>query len=448
MNKFILRNTIIDLLVRIDEDSGYSHLLIANEINRRKIPSKDEGLLTEVVYGTIERKLTLDYFLEPFIQTKQKLKPWVSMNLRMSVYQMVYLDKVPDYAIIHEAVEIAKQRGHRGLASFVNGVLRNIQRKGVRDFAEITDKVKRLSIETSHPQWLVERWINHYGFDIAEKICQENLKKKPMSVRIQPLRISREDAISQLIDQGLKVRASTLSNQGIIIDEGNIIHTKLFADGLVTIQDQSSMLAGELLQADPGMKVLDTCSAPGGKVTHIAEKMKNEGTIHAFDLHQKKISLVNKKASQLQLSIIDANHADARNLGELLEYESYDRVIIDAPCSGLGVVRSKPDVKYSKSIEDITRLSHIQFDILSSVAPLLKKNGQLIYSTCTIDKAENEEIIQRFLNTHDQFKVDANFVNDLPEVLQKSEGLTTNGLQLFPYEVHTDGFFITRLVKH
>lgn len=447
MSKNGLRHTIIDLLVRIDEDSGYSHLLIANEIKKRKVSSKDERLLTEIVYGTIERKLTLDYYLEPFIENKREIQPWIRMVLRMSVYQMVYLDKVPDYAVINEAVEIAKQRGHKGIASFVNGVLRNVQRKGVRDIAEITDPVKRLAIETSHPEWLVERWMDHYGRVMTEKICRENLAKKPIAVRVQPLRISREEAMKQLMTQGFKVRPSKFSSQGIIVDEGNILHSQLFAEGFLTIQDQSSMLVGEMLDVQPGMKVLDTCSAPGGKVTHIAEKMLDKGTIHAYDLHKKKIKLIDQKTSELKLSIVDGNHGDARHLGELLTHETYDRIVVDAPCSGLGVIRGKPDVKYSKSIDDIHRLAHIQMEILNSVAPLLKKGGLLIYSTCTIDKKENEQTVQAFLESHHQFKIDESFFQELPESLQKADGLSAEGLQLFPHEFHTDGFFITRMIK-
>lgn len=447
MSKHRLRNTILDLLIRIEGDSGYSHLLIKNEIEARNISSKDEGLLTEIVYGTTERKLTLDYYLEPFIKTSKKQERWVRMLLRMSVYQMVYLDKVPDHAIINEAVEIAKERGHQGIGSFVNGVLRNIQREGVRDTAEIIDKVERLSIETSHPKWLVERWVNNYGFDVAEAICKENLTRKPISVRVQPLRISREDAIEQLLEQGFEVRPSNISSQGIIIDQGNIIHSELFKQGFLTIQDQSSMLVGEMLDVKSGMNVLDTCSAPGGKVTHIAEKMEDIGAIHAFDLHKKKINLINEKASVLQLSIIDAKHGDARGLGTLLAEGSYDRIIVDAPCTGLGVIRGKPDVKYSKQLEDIYRLANIQLDILTSIAPLLKEDGLIIYSTCTIDKEENEEVVKKFLDRHPNYEIDQRFFDALPEGFSDSAGISEYGLQLFPQTFHTDGFFLTRFKK-
>jgi len=437
----------LDLLLRIDEDSGYSHLLINHEINQRNIDAKDVGLLTEVVYGTMERKITLDYFIEPFIESKGKLDSWVKMVLRMSVYQMVYLDKVPAHAIINEAVEIAKQRGHQGIASFVNGVLRNIQRKGLRKTSEITDEVERLSIETSHPKWLVERWISHYGFQVTKEMCEANLSRKQLTVRVQPLRISREEAMEKLDEQGLQTKASDFSSQGIIIEQGNVLQTDLFLDGYLTVQDQSSMLATEMLDVESGMHVLDACSAPGGKVTHIAEKMNDEGKVNAYDLHKKKINLVKDKATTLKLSIIDAKNGDARKLQELHEDETFDRILIDAPCSGLGVIRNKPDVKYNKEVKDIQRLATIQLDIITKVAPLLKKGGLLIYSTCTVDVEENEEVVKKFLQSNQNFSVDQNFSEALPPIIKQDGNMNEYGLQIFPQTYGTDGFFMTRLIK-
>lgn len=437
----------LDLLLRIDEDSGFSHLVIDHEINRRKIEPKDQALLTEVVYGTIERKLTLDYYLDSFIKSKKKIDSWVRMLLRMSVYQMVYLDKVPTYAIIHESVEIAKQRGHKGIGSFVNGVLRNVQRKGVRDTQEIKDQMKKLAIETSHPKWLVKRWAKHYGFQKTKEMCEANLAINPLSVRVQPLKISRDEAMNALREEGFEVKPSTFSDQGIIIEQGNVLHSELFLNGCMTIQDQSSMLVAEMLDVEPGMKVLDACSAPGGKATHIAEKMQNKGLVNAYDLHKKKINLVNQQAKKLHISIIDAKQADARNLQHIHEHESFDRILVDAPCSGLGVIRNKPDIKYNKQVDDIHRLSNIQLDILNSVAPLLKKGGLLLYSTCTVDVAENEGVVKSFLTNHSEYHVDENFFSTLPAVLRGSEGITSYGLQLFPQTYQTDGFFLTRLIK-
>ncbi|MGJ9458808.1 16S rRNA (cytosine(967)-C(5))-methyltransferase RsmB [Oceanobacillus sp. CF4.6] len=445
--KYQLRNTILDMLLRIEKDSGFSHLLINNEIKSKRIPEKDEGLMTEIVYGTLQRKITLDYYLDRFVKNNKKMDQWVRMLLRMSLYQMVYLDKVPDHAIIHEAVEIAKQRGHKGISSLVNGVLRSAQRSGVPDTATIENPAKRLSVETSHPEWLVDRWIANYGYETAKAMCEANITRKLSSIRVQPMKITREKAIQLLTEQGFEVSKSAFSLQGIIVDKGNILNTALFRDGYVTIQDQSSMLVGEMLDAKPGMHILDGCSAPGGKVTHIAEKMQNEGMIHAYDLHSKKIKQVDDKAALLNLSIIDANPGDARELGKLHEKESFDRILIDAPCSGLGVIRGKPEIKYDKKEEDIQRLSVIQLDILENVAPLLKSNGLLIYSTCTVDVEENENVVKRFLANHLDFQVDEEFFETLPSDLKDSRGITENGLQLFPQDYQTDGFFLTRLKK-
>lgn len=445
MNAYKLRNTILDLLLRIERDSGYSHLLIGQEIQLRKISKKDAALLTEVVYGTLDRKLTLDYYLHAFVKRTKKIELWVKLLLHMSIYQMKFLNHVPDHAIIYEAVEIAKQRGHKGIASFVNGILRNIRRQGFPDIQNIEDNIERLSIRTSHPRWLIERFIQNYGFETAKLMCEANLERKELSVRINALRITRESAIEQLESLGYRVRKSQFSDQGIVIEQGNILESNLFTEDLITIQDQSSMLVGELIDVKPGMMVLDTCSAPGGKVTHMAEKMANTGHIDAFDLHPKKINTLKEKADHLGISIIHANQADARLLHQKLEKEAYDRVVVDAPCSGFGVIRSKPDIKYNKNLEDIYRLSTIQLDILASAAPLVKKGGRLLYSTCTVEKVENEEVVEQFLQKHSDFRMDEKLYNRLPPFLRES--LTELGLQLFPHVYQTDGFFLTVLRK-
>lgn len=447
MKNYQLRNSILDLLIRTEKDQGFSHLLIDHEIKSKRMNPKDEKLLTEVVYGTLQRKISLDYFIDHYINSKKKLDLWVRMLLRMSIYQMVYLDKVPDHAVIHEAVEIAKKRGHKGVAGFVNGILRNIQRNGIPDTTDIQDHAKRLSIETSHPEWLVKRWISEYGYETTEKMCQENVAKRPQSVRIQPLKITREKAIETLSEFGLVVEPSILSKQGIIVKKGNVLTTDLFKDGYLTIQDQSSMLVGEMLDVKPNMNVLDACSAPGGKATHIAEKMENEGIVYAYDLHKKKVNLIDEKASTLGLSIINANQADAKKLGEVHEPESFDRILVDAPCSGLGVMRGKPEIKYNKKEEDINNLSKVQREILDSVSPLLKIGGLLIYSTCTVDTSENENVVKVFLESHPNFKVDETFFDDLPDESKGLTGISEYGFQLFPQDFQTDGFFLTRLKK-
>src|SRR5699024_10994662 len=229
--------------------------------------------------------------------------------------------------------------------------------------------------------------------------------------------------------------------------KGNIFHTTLFKEGYLTIQDQSSMLAGDMLNAKSGMKDLDTCSAAGGKATHLAETVDNQGLSKAHDLHRKKIKLIEIKTKQISLSIIEDSQGDARKLTEKYNPETFDRILVDAPCTGFGVVRGKPDIKFNKEEKDIHQLAEIQLEILSEIAPLLKKDGYLVYSTCTINRTENEEVIKKFLEKHKDFTIDPTFFTTLPDILKDSPGETSYGLQLFPQTNESDGFFLTRLKK-
>ncbi|MFG6148965.1 16S rRNA (cytosine(967)-C(5))-methyltransferase RsmB [Halobacillus sp. B23F22_1] len=447
MAKYQLRETALELLTRVGEQGGYSHVLLDQEMGKRHLSAKDGALLTEIVYGTLQNKMKIEYEIHPYLKKQKKLKPWVKWLLYMSVYQMRYLERVPDHAVIHEAVEISKKKAHKGISSLVNGILRNVQRNGVQDVEDIKDPVEKLSVETSHPRWLVNRWVKQYGMEVTKGICFQNLRHLPMSVRTQPLRISREAAMTELKSRGIQTEISRFSTQGFLITEGNILSDPLFKKGQVTVQDQSSMLTAEMMDLAPGLLILDACSAPGGKTTHIAEKLEDNGKVIAYDLHKKKAKLVDEKAKLLQLNSIQAAQADSRKLGEIHQRESFDRILLDAPCSGLGVLRGKPDIKYHKQEQDIFDLRRIQDDLLSSLAPLLKVGGKFLYSTCTIDQHENEEAIKNFLEQNKDFELDPAFKEDLPEFLRDSMGLSEYGLQIFPQQWDTDGFFLTRMVK-
>src|SRR5699024_6801598 len=355
-----IRKEALEILLRIEKSGSYSHLLIDQAIQQGKIAKIDEQLLTEIVYGTLERKLTLDYYLAPFIQKQKKLQDWVRMLLRMSVFQMEYLDNVPTYAIINEAVEIAKQKGHKGIANVVNGVLRNVQRQGVRDLNLIEDKVERLAIATSHPLWLVRRWVAEYGFEITKEMCERNVTKKPLHLRVNRLKNNREAVLQALEAADIEASASPYIEEGIVVTKGNVLKTNLLQTGDITIQDHSSMFAAKSLDVTPQMQVLDTCSAPGGKATYIAELMDNEGKVYAYDLHKNKIKLIDKNAKRLGLTNIETQAQDARALSEVHEEKTFDRIIVDAPCTGLGVLRSKADIKYNKEAKDIDNLQQVQ----------------------------------------------------------------------------------------
>ncbi|WP_181348857.1 16S rRNA (cytosine(967)-C(5))-methyltransferase RsmB [Thalassobacillus sp. CUG 92003] len=447
MSSFTLRETALDILTKIGDQGGFSHVLIDQAMHHKGLSDRDGALLTEIVYGTLQRRDLIEFYTAPFITKQKKLHAWVKWLLYMSVYQMKFLDKVPDHAIIHEAVNIAKDKGHKGVASLVNGVLRNIQRKGVPSLETIEDPVERLAIETSHPRWMIQRWIGMYGFEVTERMAHANIHQKPAAVRIQPLKIDREEAMRMLQEDGFEVTASQLSPQGIVIDSGNILKHPLFSEGKLTIQDQSSMLVAELMDLGPGLDVLDACSAPGGKTTHMAELMHDKGHITAYDLHSNKAKMVEEKAVHLNLTTITASQADSRHLQGKHSPETFDRILIDAPCSGLGVLRSKPDIKYHKSEKDIEALSVIQGELLKEIAPLLKPGGKLVYSTCTVDRAENENVIGAFLEHHQDFEMDQAFFHYLPEMLKNSSGQSDVGLQIFPYQFDSDGFFLTRLQK-
>jgi len=260
--------------------------------------------------------------------------------------------------------------------------------------------------------------------------------------------MSTEEIINLLASQQIIGTPSSLDKHAIIIKEGNIVQSNVMSEGKVTIQDISSMLAAQFLQVKDDHIVLDTCSAPGGKTTYLAEAMHNTGEINAYDLHENKLKLINNHAKRLGLSNIKTNPQDARQLQERHELASFDRILVDAPCTGFGVIRSKPDIIYNKSMDDIYRLQHTQLMILEEVAPLLKNDGKLVYSTCTVNPLENEQVIEQFLNNHPAYEVDKQFLVEINEPLYEQARITEFGMQIFPHTFNTDGFFITRIVKN
>jgi len=439
-----VRDIALDILESVEKNQAYSNLMLNNVINKYQLSSADSGLLTEISYGTIQRKMTLDYFLKPYIKNPKKTQSWVINLLRMSVYQMVYLDKVPDHAILFEAVEIAKRRGHKGTTSMVNGVLRNIQRNGVASFEEIEDESERLAIRTSHPIWLVKRWIEQFGFEKTADMCEVNLTAPLQTARVNVKKISRSELVSILIEEGYDVEASDILPEAIICYRGNLAHSESYKLGYLSIQDESSMLVAHALGASGNDAVLDCCAAPGGKTTHIAEGLTT-GQVYALDLHEHKVKLIKDQAERLGLRNVKTQAADSRHVQDLFNKEGFDRILVDAPCSGLGVMRRKPDVKYTKTKDDIIKLSSIQQKLLDAAAPLVKQGGRLIYSTCTVDREENDRVASAFLESHPEFESDLSLKERIPEaIVPYVEG---HRLQVFPQYFESDGFFIASFRK-
>lgn len=440
-----VREAALELLETIDKNQAYSNLLLNKTIEKNEIDSIDVGLLTELTYGTLQRKMTLDYYLEPSLKSGKKIEGWVRNLLRVTLYQMVYLDRIPDRAAIYEAVEIAKKRGHKGISGMVNGVLRNIQRTGLRDLAEIVDPIERLSVATSHPLWLVKRWVNQLGFDRTKAMCELNLTAPLQTARVNLTKITREECVTRLENEGYQVQVSTILPEAIKCLKGNLASSKAFKEGLFTIQDESSMLVAHALGVNTHDRILDACAAPGGKSTHIAERLNGTGAVISLDLHDHKVKLINSSAKRLGLTNIQTKTLDSKKVQEHYDQESFDKILVDAPCSGLGVIRRKPDMKYTKKAEDSARLQEIQIELLNSVAPLLKKGGILIYSTCTIEKEENNVVIDSFLDSHQEFFGDPTVKERMPEATKPL--ISDYSLQIVPQDFGSDGFFIACLRK-
>ncbi len=439
--KHNLRFQALIILDKIEHQEGYSNVLLNEFLTRSTLSQKDNQLIVQIVYGVIQQRYRLNYYLEPFIEGK-KIDPWIMTLLRMSIYQMTALDRIPSHAIINEAVKIAKVNGHQGLGNFVNAILRSIQRKGIRSTEEIKDKHQFLSIHYSIEPWIVDYLFQMLGEDKTERVLASLLEKPTVTARINPLLTDREEATSQLQEEGFAVTKGHLSPYAIRSQSSNPIHSTLFAEGKLTIQDEASMLVAPLGQLQGHERVLDACSAPGGKATHIASYLR-EGRLDALDISADKLKKVAEHAERMQLdSMIHIQQADASTFEA--EAGQYDVIYVDAPCSGLGLMRRKPEIKYTKTPEDLTALNQIQLAILDNLAPYLKENGILIYSTCTITMEENENLLDTFMTEQ------TDFLNKpiRAEEISESNILTDDGyIRVWPDDFGTDGFFIARLEK-
>ncbi|WP_257350144.1 16S rRNA (cytosine(967)-C(5))-methyltransferase RsmB [Pseudalkalibacillus decolorationis] len=443
-----LREVATDILLQIERSQAYSNLLLNKSIQKNNLSGKDTGLLTEIVYGTIQRKNTLDFYLIPFIKKPlEKLESWVLVLLRLSVYQMVYLDRVPDHAIINEAVDIAKKRGHKGIVGFVNGVLRNVQRNGVPSTDSISEKSKRYAILYSHPEWIINRWTEQFGEHTTREICEVNLQPPSVTARVNLIQSTVESVIDNLNDEAVITERAPLSHSGIRVVSGQLPSTETYQSGKVTIQDESSMLVGLAMDPKPGERILDACAAPGGKTTHLSERMENQGEIIAIDLHPHKVKLIEDQMERLKLTNIETVAMDTRNAAQLMEAASFDRILLDAPCTGLGVIRRKPDIKWTKTPEDIERIQIVQAELLESITRLLKPGGLLVYSTCTIEEKENRHQIERLLGNHPEFEWDTSFYERMPKEVQPYINDTKSDLQLLPHHFNSDGFYMACIRK-
>ena len=436
----------LQLLVEIDWHDQYSNVLLNRALSQTELKPVDQGLLVNLVYGSIQHRLTLDFYLEPFIKGK-KLEPWIRSLLRMTVYQMLYLERIPDHAAINEAVNIAKLNGHAGLAGLVNGVLRNFRRQELRSLDTVTDPVEALSIQYSMAPWIVSLLQEQYNqTSLADLLASLNQRPR-LTARIQAHPNERDQILAQLRAAGYQVEAGNLSPYAIESLDGRILESPAFQAGRLTIQDESSMLVAPIGRPVVGQRLLDACSAPGGKATHMAYLLE-AGHLDALDISQAKLDLVAGHMERLGLSQQEGLNISlhATNALDFMPPSGtlYDIIYLDAPCSGLGLMRRKPEIKYTKQASDIEALSKLQSQLLDHVASLLKPGGTLVYSTCTLAQAENHDQVKAFLARRPDFQLSPIGA----EEVQGASVLAADGMiEVLPQDYLTDGFFIARMTK-
>lgn len=440
MSKFNpARNLAVTVLTAVMQRGAYANIALDAALRETPLTTVDTGLATTIVYGSLQHWLTLDWQLAPFLQGK-KVEPWVHTLLLTALYQMTALDRVPDRAVLFDSTEIAKKRGNPGLAKLVTGVLRHVQRQGLRNPQTISNPAERLSISESLPRWLVDQFTVIYGAEKTAAIARSvnTLPRPTLRVNTPAFTVAQVQAMLQ--DEGIATTASTVSPVGLVAEGGHLAATAAFKAGAFTIQDESSMLVAPTLTVRPGDTVLDACAAPGGKTTHLASY---GAQVTALDIHAHKVRLIEQNAARLHLSgHIHAEALDARQAAAHFGPAKFNKVLVDAPCSGLGLLRRKPEIRYTKRADDIARLPQIQGAILDAVALTVTPGGALVYSTCTMLPAENGDVVAAFLTHHPEFKQVA---VPLPPTVTATA--TAPALQLTPDDMGSDGFYIAKLVK-
>lgn len=447
MNKIAsAREAAIVVINKVLRENAYSNIALKQILEQSSLSRVDKALVTEIVNGTLKNLIKIDYIADQFIKmNKNKLNKHIEDIIRTGIYQIMYLDRIPDSAACNEGSNLARRYSNEGAVKFVNGVLRNISRS--KDNMQYPDKAKQplqfLSVVYSHPEWIVEKWLGEYGFKFTEQLLDANNQVPHFTIRTNRLKTDRESLSKILEQEGIEYSDGLYNKEALYIKGTSAIESReSFQQGLYQIQDESSMLAGHALNPQPGDFIIDICSAPGGKTTHAAELMNNKGKIIARDIHEHKLDLIQQSCKRLGINIVETELFNAKELDRKLVGKA-DKVILDAPCSGLGVLRRKPDLKWKKTPDNFDELSKLQQQILSKAAEYVKSKGVLLYSTCTINKSENIKVVEAFLKSREDF-----YLEDLSQLLPdnlESETKTKGYVEIFPNIHGIDGFFIARL---
>lgn len=432
------RKVVLKLLTKIDKNSSYSNILLDDGLAKSNLSLQDKKFAAALFYGVLERKITLDAVIKKYSnRPSDKLNVEILNLLRMGIYQLCYMDSVPDSAAVDECVKLAKANRNPAVSGFVNGLLRSFIRDDKR-IPKGKNEIENLSIEYSCPEWLVKKWNDEYGDKITLSMLKTSLGQAPTTIKTNQIKCSAADLFKELNSYGIGCEVNPNALSAInIFSSGSVESLEQYKKGFFHVQDISSQLCCAAVDPKEGDTVLDICSAPGGKTFTLAEIMNNRGRVFAFDLHENRVKLIRQGAERLGLSCVSANINNGKVFNELLP--PADRVLCDVPCSGLGVIRRKPEIKY-KNPDDFKNLPEIQYEILNTSSKYVKKGGVLVYSTCTLSRAENDCVIDKFLANHKDFgpcMLDEN-------IFGKDCGFKVT---ITPDKFNSDGFFIAKLVR-
>lgn len=437
------REAAVIVLARVDAGEAFANLLLQSTLNRARLSEADAGLAYELVLGVLRHRARVDWTLAGALRHPLgRLTPRIRAVLRTGAYQLLFLPRIPTHAAVDEAVTLARRHGHVGTARLANAVLRRVASVGERPLPD-GPPAERLAVEHSHPRWLVERWLARFGAAGTAALCRANNTPALATVRINAERLRPEDAVRRLRDAGLIVRPTVLA-EGYYVDGPVGPRQAMVAEGALTIQDLGAMVVTHLLDPQPGETVIDGAAAPGGKATHIAERMRGHGRVIACDIHPGKLQRLSRRVSVMGLQGIETHHQDARTLGRAFRHQAH-RLLLDAPCTGFGVLRRRPDIKWRAGPEDIPSLAALQWAMLDGAADALRPGGILVYSVCTTEEEEGPSVIAEFLRMHTDFVPDGEL--PLPASLADAQ-VGPGQVLLLPHRHGTDGFYIARLRRH
>ena len=434
------REIALNIVSRVLDEGAYSNLVLSKELNETNLDDKDRALVTELVYGTIRRKNTLDTIISNFVKDIKLMDKKVLNILRIAIYQMHFLDKVPEFAACNEAVELAKSISEQN-GKLVNGILRSYT-KNPDDIEVSNGVIDRLAYQYSYEPWFIRMIYKQYGEKDGKRILSGLNQTPKVTVRVNNTKADFDEVYDRLEEMGYDIEEGYACPEAIIIRGGRSIESNpLFIEGAITVQDESAMLVAPLLDLEENDTVLDLCAAPGGKTTHIAELLEGKGKVYGFDLHENKLSLIKDNAERLGLNNIEIKEMDATKIDSLYA-SSADKVLIDVPCSGIGIIRKKPEIKWNKTRKSLKELIPTQREIMENAWQYLKNGGTMIYSTCTLNKEENEDNVEWFVNKHKDAQVEKIFLGSMDNFVYNSDG----SLTILPNE-YMDGFYIAKIVK-